>query len=81
MKTIQIQGTVFAFEPIARPTSYAKAVFKDNLDSVTWAVEDNRLTFKLNHPIVADDDISIGELKRTVIETADWNINWDFRIS
>ena len=77
-KTIQVSGIVYAANAIAHPTRYAQVVFKDRLGEVDWTVSGKELRFELRRPLVFDDDTTVGALKRKVMATADWNVQWTF---
>ena len=77
--TIQVSGVLHAGDEILMPERYALAIFGDRIDNLNWSVSGKKLIFELKHPLIFDNDTSVGAMKRLVMTSTDNNVEWTFR--
>ena len=72
-KTIRLGGCITAVDPIFSPRGYARSIFGEHTNMVSYKSKGNMLAFKMNVTIAED---SIDYWQQKLASDGDYNIQW-----
>ena len=73
---VEITGSVFALDPIFSPNGYARSVFGNNVDMVTFTTEGTRMDFTVIKRVVGDLENFVADLIPSSVDGRKVEVNF-----